>query len=204
MAPGAEADRSPLPQKPDARVPWLIINRGESGLANGTIQYSIVANQSDAPRTGTLTINDQTLSVAQDAGGGATCVTADSVVWFESMYYISNPNAAGDRLLVGKMSMETFFRFRSLALSPRFPNDRFCGQIMLAPGVTAEAYVPKAEERTGNFSAFSGLLLDPATARPGPDGATIMDPFPGGIIPMSRQPYTFAWRIISATKVGPN
>jgi hypothetical protein len=137
-------------------------------------------------------------AVTQTFTVGAACVTPNNdIPWFDSVNYISQPNAAGDLLLVGAMSLPRYFNLSSLPL-PRFSGDRFCGRITLAPGYSVEAYIPTAAERAGAFPAFSGLLLDPATARPGPNGSTVMDPFPGGTIPPSRLPSPFAWRVISA------
>src|SRR5208337_4316482 len=45
-------------------------------------------------------------------------------------------------------------------------NQEFCDFVQLAPGVQALAYVPSAAERTGDFSAFTGLLIDPTTGLP--------------------------------------
>ena len=62
----------------------------------------------------------------------------------------------------------------------------FCGQVRLAPGQLFDAFVPTAAERTGNFSAFAGQLLDPRANNL---------PFPAGIIPANRIGDIFAWRI---------
>ena len=50
--------------------------------------------------------------------------------------------------------------------------------MQLAPGLWANAYIPTAAERTGNFSAFATQLIDPAT------NSTFL-PTPG-VIPTSR------------------
>jgi len=54
------------------------------------------------------------------------------------------------------------------------------------------AYVPTVLERNGNFSQFTGQLLDPLTGTP----------FPGNIIPMSRLGGVMAWRVSSALPPG--
>jgi hypothetical protein len=65
------------------------------------------------------------------------------------------------------------------------------------------ATVPTLAYRTGDFSAARGTatigtdslgqallqneVFDPATTRTGPDGALVRDPFPGNVVPLSRQ-----------------
>src|ERR1035437_8043373 len=108
--------------------------------------------------------------------------------------YVSAANSAGDRLLVGNMSLtsggnslfaSSFAELQALPL-PAYKNQQFCGTVTLAPGYTAVAYVPTAAERAGDFNPFAGLLLDPLANN---------TPFPGGIIPASRLPSPMAWRI---------
>ncbi len=102
---------------------------------------------------------------------------------------------SGDRLFVGPMTFDTFTALQGLPL-PQFPNQKFCGTVQLASGALREAYVPTAAERAGDFSAFAGLLHEP-----GSDTTA----FPGGIIPRSRLPGIFAWRIAApAGGTGPN
>ncbi|MCY7348033.1 MAG: FG-GAP-like repeat-containing protein, partial [Pyrinomonadaceae bacterium] len=51
---------------------WLTITSGASGTGNGTVNYSAAANTTTAPRSGTLTIAGQTLTVTQPVGS-PTC-----------------------------------------------------------------------------------------------------------------------------------
>ena len=44
---------------------WITVTSGGSGTGNGTVAYSVAANTSTSPRTGTLTIAGQTLTVTQ-------------------------------------------------------------------------------------------------------------------------------------------
>jgi len=104
---------------------------------------------------------------------------------FVSVYYISGPNSNGDRLLVGTMTWGTWTILQSLIPLPDVTNQCFCGLVELAPGRFAIAYVLTALERSGNFGSFAGLLIDPLSGLP----------FPSGIIPVSRIPGIFAWRI---------
>lgn len=116
-----------------------------------------------------------------------------TAVPFDSVYYVSGVSAAGDRLVVGNMSTSTYSTLRSQLPAPSFLNQEFCGSIQLAPGVYAKAYVPAASEWNGDFSSFAGILRDPYTSTQPANGT----PFAGGIIPLSRIPATFAWRIDS-------
>ena len=105
------------------------------------------------------------------------------VVPFTAVNYISNPNADGDRLVVGTMPISTL---QQIPL-PSFANQRFCGTVEIAAGITVDAYVPTPAERQGDFSAFSPVFLDPASGAP----------FTGGIIPANRLGGVFAWRVVS-------
>jgi fibronectin type 3 domain-containing protein len=49
---------------------WITIGSGATGIGNGTVSYTVTANPSKDPRTGTLTIAGQTVTVAQ---AGAPC-----------------------------------------------------------------------------------------------------------------------------------
>jgi hypothetical protein len=105
---------------------------------------------------------------------------------FPAAYSISAPNGAGDRLVVGTLNPTYFY---SIPL-PNAINQKFCAMQELAPGLFAEAYVPTAPERAGDFHEFVGLLLDPLN-----NGL----PFPGGNIPMSRLGNPNAWRIVGSS-----
>src|SRR5262249_27060435 len=49
---------------------WLRITGGASGNGNGSVNYSVDANTSTSPRSGTLTVAGRTFTVTQD---GAPC-----------------------------------------------------------------------------------------------------------------------------------
>jgi hypothetical protein len=95
-----------------------------------------------------------------------------------------------DRLLVGSMSLASFGAISANIPLPAFPNQKFCSVVTLGPNTVVWAYVPTNAERSGNFSAFAGQLLDPSSNQP----------FPGGVIPASLLPAVFAWRL---APVGP-
>jgi hypothetical protein len=50
-----------------SNVSWIIITGGASGLGNGTTVYTVVSNPTASPRSGTLTIAGQTITVTQGA-----------------------------------------------------------------------------------------------------------------------------------------
>jgi uncharacterized protein (TIGR03437 family) len=70
---------------------------------------------------------------------------------------------------------------------PSVLNQTFCdAQVQLAPTqFYPNVYVPTAAERAGIFSAFAGLLLDPASNQP----------YPNGVIPATILGSVYAWRI---------
>jgi hypothetical protein len=128
---------------------------------------------------------------------GACLPWPTTAVPFDSVYYVSSRSVTGDRLVVGNMSISTYSDLRSQLPAPSFVDQEFCGSVKLASGVYATAYVPTAAEWNGDFSNTPGVLRDPLTAAvPGPTNGS---PFPGNIIPSSRIPATFAWRINSHT-----
>jgi uncharacterized protein (TIGR03437 family) len=119
---------------------------------------------------------------------------------FASLYYVSAPAPAsnGDRLVVGNPASPVPFSMPPLAgvvgsnpplPLPRFTNELYCGAVTLAPGCTANAYVPTQVEIKGQFPAFASVLMDPLSN----------SPFPGGIIPSSRggPGGIAAWRVQS-------
>jgi hypothetical protein len=132
--------------------------------------------------------NSTSSPVGQTVGPAPACVAFPvGFVPFSSIANVSQPNAVGDLAVVGSMSAANYATYQSLPL-PAGPNQQFCGAVVLASGIAVTSYVPSAAERTGNFSAFAGLLLDPQASG---------SPFPGGIIPSSRIPGTSAWRIVA-------
>jgi hypothetical protein len=72
---------------------------------------------------------------------------------------------------------------------PASPNQAFCDPVELAPNqFYPDVYVPTSNERSGNFSAFAGLLVNP----------TNNQPYDGGIIPPAQLSTVYAFRIATA------
>jgi len=64
---------------------------------------------------------------------------------FSEITYITNANAFGDRLVVGKLAISVSDIESSLP-DPPVPNQQYCDQVQLAAGFWVNAYVPTASE----------------------------------------------------------
>lgn len=123
----------------------------------------------------------------------ADCVNFPAgLVPLSAINYVSAADATGDQLVVGTIAGGAS---GLNALTAQFPvpastNQTFCDpQVQLAPQqFYPNVYVPTAAELSGNFAAFTGLLLNPATNQP----------FPGGLIPTAQLGTVFAFRIGAA------
>jgi hypothetical protein len=107
---------------------------------------------------------------------------------FASVSYTTAPNAYGDQLVVGIINASALAAISNTnqVPLPDFYNKLYGGQVELAPGVYATAYVPTAAERLGNFADFAGLLIDPTNNTPF-DNGNIAGAIKGQSL--------FAWRI---------
>ena len=105
---------------------------------------------------------------------------------FSSILYVTAADSAGDHLVVGVPAPGTLSAISANIPLPATTNQMFCdAQVQLGPGqFYPNVYVPTTAELSGNFNAFSGLLLN-----------TNGQPFPNGVIPLSLQGNVFAWRI---------
>ena len=119
---------------------------------------------------------------------------------FQTIFYTTDANAAGDRLVVGRLRPElvtnTADELSTIVILPGWDQPKFTGQqyrdqVLLgrdANGqpVYATAYVPSSAERFGDNRSFNGMLVDPATGLPFTRGQIDGDQLQAGI---------FAWRI---------
>ncbi len=124
------------------------------------------------------------------AFGQNTCVNFPSQegIPFASIATVTAANNAGDHLVVGALPGGTsgLSAVNNNLPSPAFTNQTFCGQVQLAPQqYYSNVYVPTASERAGVYSAFAGLLVDPSTKQP----------YPNGVIPATVLGAVYAWRI---------
>lgn len=116
--------------------------------------------------------------VALCCGGGATraaavCQTFPSgYVPFTQIYQVY-PVSPGS-LVMGAMSLQSYFEMVNSIPLPSAPNEMFCGPFQLAPGYYVYGYVPTAAERQGNFTAYLPTeILNPFTDQPFPDDNVI-------------------------------
>jgi hypothetical protein len=170
------------------------------GLESGR-WIMVSGERTDVPNVTGVIGNELAMIAAVTQGPGKDSCRAygTSDIPFTRIYYVTEPNKAGDRLVVGVPASLPPLFLNSIP-DPNTPdgNQQICDPVQLAPGFYANAYVPTAEERGGTFSAFADTLLDPASGNP---------PFPGGNIPQNRwdpndannPTPVFAWRIRTVT-----
>jgi hypothetical protein len=99
---------------------------------------------------------------------------------FLSVYYISDPNTSGDRLVVGRMSLDAFQTLGRGIPLPYSVDEKFCNQIELAPGFFADAYVPRLSELGGISVLLTPSCLIRLHAYPSPVDVFL---FPGSRTP---------------------
>jgi uncharacterized protein (TIGR03437 family) len=172
-----------------ATVPATITIRANA--ASATFQVTGVA-------AGSATIT-ATLPTSLGSGSATASVTVPPPICkpnsvlpsgfrpFSQVYYLTGANAGGDRLVAGVMPLAQQQLLNAVPLPDQL-NQRFCDPVELAPGLLAIAYVPTANERSGDFNSFAGLLLDPANN---------YQPFAGGVIPANRLGDPHGWRIVN-------
>jgi hypothetical protein len=122
------------------------------------------------------------------ASGQSTCINFPAgFIPFSSISYVTAADSAGDHLVVGVPAPGALSLINASIPIPAFTNQTFCdAQVQLAPQqFYPNVYVPTAAELSGDFSAFSGLLVNAANGQP----------YPNGQIPSSQLANVFAWRI---------
>lgn len=188
----AQAEALTLAEEPlDADIEGDTLELADlyDGLESG--RWIIVSGErTDIPEVSGVAASELVMvaAVAQGTRTAACAVFPGTAapIPFAQVYYTSDPNSAGDRLVVGKLAKNFS---PSQIPQAAIPNQQFCDQVQLADGLYANAYVPTDAERSGSFSAFTGMLLDPQTRLPFPDGQIPSSQF------MSEG--LWAWRISS-------
>ncbi len=155
------------------------------GLESG--RWIIVSGaRTDIPNVTDVTASELVMVSGVTQGARALLCAAfpAGVIPFSRVYYTTDTNVYGDRLMVGLLSPTVDPNHFPL---PSVPNQKYCDQVQLAQGLFVNAYVPTQAERTGDFSAFEGLLVHPDTR----------ESFPGGKMPQPTGGSLWAWRISS-------
>ena len=161
------------------------------GLESG--RWIVVSGErTDIPNTTGVAASELVMVAAVEQGSRAPLCASfpANYIPFSQVFYTTDANTAGDRLVVGELADDEqgYENLRQLIPVPNVPNQQFCDQVQLATGLYANAYVPSAAERQGNFPDFEGLLVDPVTRQA----------YKGGVIPRTKLGKVFAWRISSA------
>jgi hypothetical protein len=197
------------PLDTDVQGDTIELDQTYDGLEAG--RWIIVSgNRTDVENLSGITANELVMisGVAQGARAPLSVEYPLAGTPFSEIYYTTNANAFGDRLVVGKLADVSILvddgyvtAFSTLAMlasyismgTPVLPlptvlNQQYRDQVELAPGLYVNAYVPTFQERYGYFPAFEGLLVDPETGVPFSQGYI-------GSALKSRN--LFAWRITS-------
>jgi hypothetical protein len=96
---------------------------------------------------------------------------------------VGSVGGAAVTMVVGYTTLSAFQALSSVPLpNAPFP-EAFCSPVPLAPNSEWNAYVPTPAMREGDFSSFSGQIINPFTN----------EPFPGNIIPANLLGTVFAW-----------
>lgn len=186
----AQTEKLELAEEPldtDVEGDTIELDRVYDGLESG--RWLVVAGErTDIPSVTGVRSTELVMvaGVTQGTRSPGCARFPDGDTPFSEVHYTTPANTFGDRLVVGTLSLDP----RSLLPSPpavRFPNQRYCDQVELGPGVFADAYVPTDAELKGQFSAFAGLLVNPQNGLP----------FPNGRIPPAKSGSLWAWRISS-------
>jgi hypothetical protein len=184
-----ELDLAEEPLDVDVEKDSIELAQLYDGLESG--RWIIVSGErTDIQNTTGVTASELVMisSVVQGSRSPSCAVFPSALVpptgslFFSQIYYTTDANSFGDRLMVGALAVDP--RLLSLIPLPGEPNQKYCDQVQLAHGTYATAYVPSQAERAGDFSVFEGLLVDPQSLQPYPGGK--LSPSEGGV---------FAWRI---------
>jgi len=184
----AQTEKLELAEEPldtDVEGGTVELDRVYDGLEPG--RWVIVSGERTDIPTVTGVSSSELVMVSGVTQGSRSPLCArfpDGVIPFSEVHYTTPANTFGDRLVVGTLSLDP----HGLVPPPPavlFPNQRYCDQVQLGPGVFADAYVPTATELRGDFSAFAGLLVDPVKRVP----------FPNGRIGSAEPGSLWAWRI---------
>ncbi|HSZ02869.1 MAG TPA: putative baseplate assembly protein [Terriglobales bacterium] len=182
----AQAEALDLAEEPlDLDVGGTTIELAQlyDGLDSG--RWIIVSGErTDIPNTTGVTASELVMvsSVVQGSQAPLCATFPAGLIPFSQIYYTTDANTQGDRLVVGALAVPLATLNH---LQASFPNQQYCDQVQLAQGTYVSAYVPTSAQLQGEFPEFEGLLVDPST----------LQPYPKGQLSPKEVGDVFAWRI---------
>ncbi len=147
--------------------PWLVLTLVTFACGGGSGDPTAPAVETPAPN----------LSNCQSFPAG--------FVPFVRVYSTVDATRGSDRMVLGEMAPGALDLVRTQLPMPRLAKEQYCDPVALGPGLTVKAFVPTVAEREGDYSAFSGVIVDPASSVP----------FPNNVIPADRLGGLFAWHV---------
>jgi hypothetical protein len=159
------------------------------GLESGRWVF-VSGERTDIPNTTGVTASELVMiaGVSQGTSKPSCMAFATTTIPFTEVFYITPPNAAGDRLVVGTPIQDIVeFLNNDVPQPNQSGHQPICGPFQLAAGLYADAYLPTADERAGNFSDFADVLSE------------LEPPIKGGLFD-AKDPRNWAWRISGITQ----
>ena len=186
----AQSESVDLAEEPldrDVQGNSIELNGLYDGLEAGK-WVDVAGTRTDLPNVTGVSASERVMisGVTQGKGKASCRPFLLAQIPFQQLLYISDANAAGDRLVVGRPAPGLQALLAQVG-DPEFPDQEFCEHVQLCPGLYADTYIPTEAERGGDFSAFADQFIDPDGDPPG-------KPFPNGILP-SANSAVVAWRI---------
>lgn len=180
-------DLAEEPLDTDVELGIIELDNIYQGLESG--RWIIVSGErTDIPGTTGVIGSELVMIAAVQQGTNAPLCRPfpKNFVPFDKIFYTTEANRLGDRLVVGHATWDDLDKIGKLDPADSF-NQLYCDQVKLAESFFVNAYVPTSTELQGDFSSFAGLLVDPTTG----------EPISGGIITpeIVKNEGIFAWRI---------
>ena len=158
---------------------FISVTSGANGTGNGSVGYSLTANDTTSQRSGTLTIAGQTFTVTQDAAAPSPTPTpTPNIVQFSASSYNVNEDCTTVTITVNRIgdtsgAASVDYNTADVIASERRDYTTALGKLRFAPGETAksfvvlineDSYVEGPESFNVNLSNPSGVGLGAAVA----------------------------------------
>jgi len=112
----------------------------------------ISGDRTDIPNVSGVTATELVMlgGVTQGSSKGQCVPFPGNVIPFTSNFSITPPDANNDSFISGILSDDGVKLIKEGLPVPSVPNQQYCEPVQLAPGLFADAYVPRADERNPN------------------------------------------------------